>query len=157
MSVTKQRVQKFFDEAVKEVQEQTAFQLGQLGEELKNYTRARHEDESWHDVTGNLRSSIGASVIVGGKEYYRPPMEQVKDGAEGVRKGNMVLDEAAKQHKNDDYALIVAAGEDYASFVEEMEGKDVLASTELKARHEITSYVQDAIDNAMARINRKNI
>lgn len=152
----KARCTKFFADAIKEVQEQTAIQLGYLGEDLVNKNRIRSKEDSWTDRTGNLRSSIGASVVVGGKEYFRTDFQQVKDGEEGVRKGNELLDTEATLHKQD-YALIVVAGMEYASYLEEFHHRDVLASTELQARQEIGSYLQDAIDGALTRINRWKI
>lgn len=152
----KARCTKFFARAIKEVQEQYAIFLGDLGEDLVNRNRLRGEEDSWIDHSGNLRSSIGASVVVGGKEYFRTDFQQVKDGEEGVRKGNELLDTEATLHKQD-YALIVVAGMEYASYLEEFHHRDVLASTELQARQEIGSYLQDAIDGALTRINKWKI
>lgn len=154
------RCQKFFEDAIKEVNDQTAIQLGYLGKDLVNKNRKRSKELSWTDRTGNLRSSIGAAVVVGGKEYFRTDFQQVNEGAEGIKKGNELLDTAESLYTSHDktpYALIVGAGMEYASYVEDRHHKDVLASTQLEAMREIDTYLQDAIDNALARITRWKI
>lgn len=62
--------------------------------------------------------------------------EEVNQGSEGVKTGKDLAKELAKRYSNN-YVLIVVAGMNYAEFVEAMDNKDVLASTELWAREQV--------------------
>lgn len=52
------------------------------------------------------------------------------------------------------YALVVVAAMNYADFVEAKENKDVLASTELRARSVVDGKLKLAVDKAVSRINQ---
>ncbi len=63
-----------------------------------------------------------------------------------------MVEELAKQY-SDTYALVVVAAMNYADYVEALENKDVLASTELWARGVVDSYIVEAKERAIKRIN----
>ena len=54
----------------------------------------------------------------------------MKQGSEGVKVGKDLAEELARRYPND-YVLVIVAGMNYAEYVEAMDNKDVLASTEL--------------------------
>ena len=58
-----------------------------------------------------------------------------------------MIDALAKEYSQT-YAMVVVAGMDYASYVENMNGKDVLASTRLWAESVIGERIEDALHNA---------
>lgn len=91
------------------------------------------ENGGYHDVTGNLRSSIGFVVLVDGKEVRRAEPKQYAgsqgDGAKGVTEGQAFLD-SLKAKFPWGVVLIVCAGMEYAAFVEDVRHKDVLTSAE---------------------------
>ena len=125
---------------------------------LQCITEAR-DHPGYMDQTGNLRSSIGFAVVVDGKIVTKSGFTQVQgrgenmalvryktkagkevkfwakgksgDGSEGVRQGEQLLDKLASEHSTG-ICLIVAAGMDYAVYVEGM-GKNVLTSASLLA------------------------
>lgn len=110
--------------------------LSKLGEQCVTKIRDRAGDKSWYDQTGNLRSS-GGYVIAHNKNIIQySTFNQVKQGSEGVKTGKDLAKELAKRYSNN-YVLIVVAGMNYAEFVEAMDNKDVLASTELWAREQV--------------------
>ena len=109
--------------------------LSRLGEECITRVRDRSFAESWNDQTGALRSSVGYAVLHNGRIVIDGGFDKVKDGAEGVAEGRVMVQKLAELF-NRGYVLVVVAGMHYAEYVEAMTDKDVLASTELFARQE---------------------
>lgn len=108
-----------------------------LGEEGVRITRERPQEESWFDRTGNLRQSIGYFILRGGQEV--------------ASTGNRPSALAPDPYKGD-MDLTLFAGMNYASFVEAIAGKDVLASTETWARANAHKYYENGIKKALQRI-----
>lgn len=129
------------------LQEQIIIQLQYLGQECVSRIRGRGQSESWIDRTGNLRSSIGSAVYENGKKKLATAFESVFGGQEGSEAGKRMIDALAKEYSQT-YAMVVVAGMDYASYVENMNGKDVLASTRLWAESVIGERIEDALRNA---------
>ena len=129
------------------LQEQIIIQLQYLGQECVSRIRGRGQCESWIDRTGNLRSSIGSAVYENGKKKLSTAFESVFGGQEGSEAGKRMIDALAKEYSQT-YAMGVVAGMDYASYVENMNGKDVLASTRLWAESVIGERIEDALHNA---------
>lgn len=129
------------------LQEQIIIQLQYLGQECVSRIRGRGQSESWIDRTGNLRSSIGSAVYENGKKKLSTAFESVLGGQEGSEAGKRMIDALAKEYSQT-YAMVVVAGMDYASYVENMNGKDVLASTRLWAESVIGERIEDALHNA---------
>lgn len=110
--------------------------LSKLGKQCVTKIRDRAGDKSWYDQTGNLRSSVGYVIAHNKNIIQYSTFNQVKQGSEGVKTGKDLAKELAKRYSNN-YVLIVVAGMNYAEFVEAMDNKDVLASTELWAREQV--------------------
>ena len=110
--------------------------LSKLGEQCVTKIRDRAGDKSWYDQTGNLRSSVGYVIAHNKNIIQYSTFNQVNQGSEGVKTGKDLAKELAKRYSNN-YVLIVVAGMNYAEFVEAMDNKDVLASTELWAREQV--------------------
>ena len=110
--------------------------LSKLGEQCVTKIRDRAGDKSWYDQTGNLRSSVGYVIAHNKNIIQYSTFNQVNQGSEGVKTGKDLAEELAKRYSNN-YVLIVVAGMNYAEFVEAMDNKDVLASTELWAREQV--------------------
>ena len=110
--------------------------LSKLGEKCVRKIRDRACDKSWYDQTGNLRSSVGYVIAHNKNIIQYSTFNQVNQGSEGVKTGKDLAKELAKRYSNN-YVLIVVAGMNYAEFVEAMDNKDVLASTELWAREQV--------------------
>lgn len=110
--------------------------LSKLGEQCVTKIHDRAGDKSWYDQTGNLRSSVGYVIAHNKNIIQYSTFNQVNQGSEGVKTGKDLAKELAKRYSNN-YVLIVVAGMNYAEFVEAMDNKDVLASTELWAREQV--------------------
>lgn len=122
--------------------------LDYIGLKVIRYIRDRSGEESWIDQTGNLRSSIGYVIVRNGKIVKRGGFEKV-DGpkrSETTEDGSVLGENYAKRLAADytkGFALIVVAGMDYASYVEDMESKDVLKGGELEAEKLVKKLIDD--------------
>lgn len=125
--------------------------LSYLGEQCVIKVRDRSANESWIDQTGNLRSSIGYGIYEKGRKEIESAFKIVKKGREGSAEGKKMIDELAGLYSNT-YALVVIAAMSYAEYVEAKDNKDVLASTELFARKEVSKYLNKALQRANDKI-----
>ncbi len=82
---------------------------------------------NYRDVTGNLRSSVGYTIIVDGKILE----ENYSGNSEGISKGKSVARELLTQQP--EIGLVIVAGMKYASQVESR-GRNVLTSAEQLAK-----------------------
>ena len=127
--------------------------LSYLGEQCVRRVRDRSGKESWFDQTGNLRSSIGYAVYEEGKTVIESAFNQVGQGSHGGTSGRKLVAELASKYA-ETYAMVVVAGMEYAAYVEAMNNKDVLASTELWAKGEVDRYINQALSRAANRISQ---
>ena len=121
--------------------------LSYLGEQSVAKIRDRSFEESWIDHTGNLRSSIGYAIYDYGKEVVKSAFPVVRQGSEGRSEGNKYVDELAHQYSNV-FALVVVAAMSYAEYVEAIDGKEVLASTEIWEKSQMNTYLEKAKQRA---------
>lgn len=138
-------------EKIVNVRMQTALQM--LGSECVNKIRDRKQEESWFDQTGNLRSSIGMAVVNRGKIAVESAFKTILKGAKGSEEGRKYVESLAHLFA-DTYSLVVVAGMSYAEYVEAMESKDVLASTEVWASKELKKYIDAAMTGAKKDIDK---
>lgn len=119
--------------------------LSRLGEEGVAFARDRSQEDSFNNITGNLRSSIGYAVYKDRKQVTKSGFKAIPapsgDGSLGKQYGEMALVRAAKDISPTDTALVLVAGMSYAQYVEAMDNKDVLASTELYVKAKFPSYL----------------
>lgn len=127
--------------------------LSYLGEECVIRIRDRSGEDSWFDQTHNLRGSIGYAIYDHGKTVIESAFEQIKTGTQGPIEGRKMIADLASKYA-ETYALVVVAGMEYADYVEAMNNKDVLASTELWAKGEIDRYIDQAKIRAEKRISQ---
>lgn len=95
------------------------------------------------DQTGNLRSSIGAIILLDGQIVSRSGFEVVMGGSFGANEGLTYAQEIAAAYPRG-IALVVVAGKDYAAHVA-ARGRDVLSSAVLKA--------EDIVPRMMRQLN----
>ena len=153
MSTSEVKMKSFLNRAAKYLQTTILKALSKLGDECVVKVRDRAETESWINQTGNLRSSIGFATYDRGKKYMMSTMSTVLKGKEGSAAGKKMIDELAKEYANV-YALVVIAAMEYASYVEAVESKDVLASTTTWAKGVVEGRINTAVKYAMAEINK---
>lgn len=152
-NLTDNILDKFFSESSKIIKEEIVRALSYLGEQAVNLARDRGQDVSWIDHTGNLRSSIGYGVFENGKEQIRSAFSQVKEGIDGSTAGKRMVEELSNLY-TDTYVLVVVAGMNYASYVEAIESKDVLATATLMAKSKMNTYMDKALERAAKRIDK---
>lgn len=143
-----------FDAIPRVIDEEIIRSFSYLGEKCVRRIRDRRGQDSWFDQTSNLRSSIGYAIYRDGIKVTESDFAQVKDGAEGSATGRKAVIELATKYSDSTYVLVILAGMEYAVYVEAMEGKDVLASTELWARSEADGYLEKALQRASMRIDK---
>lgn len=109
-------------------------QLTYIGEQCVTIARQRG---SYNDITGNLRSSIGYMILQDGEPVSQGRSQRYSGekggGDEGVQAAQALLDQLRGKFPKG-IVLIVCAGMRYASYVEDIHHKDVLASAEQTAR-----------------------
>lgn len=142
-----------FQKAAKVIFDRIQYNLNYLGLLCIKRIRDRSGEESWFDQTGNLRSSIGYAIYSYGQKQIESSFDSVLGGAEGSQQGRKMVAELASKY-SDTYALVVVAAMEYADYVEAMESKDVLASTEIYAKREVERYLQKAIKEAEREIQQ---
>lgn len=109
-----------------------------LGEKCLIEARDRPQSVSWIDHTGNLRSSVGYVVVYNGSIVKYGGFTGL--GTEGKGEGKSLAESLASKFHSC-YALVVVAGMNYASKVEAIENKCVLASAELLALNTVPSMM----------------
>ena len=126
------------------------FRFTQIGEEAVKIAREKlPEDGSFHDVTGNLRSSIGYVVLHDGREV--PVKDGVKaypkgeSGAKGVAEAQQLMSRLKAKFPYG-IVLILCAGMEYAAFVENVKHKDVLTSASHLAEALVNKLLKNIVD-----------
>lgn len=113
-----------------EIKDFIVFRFKQIGEDAVKLAR---EVGGYHDITGNLRSSIGYVILVDGQAVVEGKPEQyagkIGDGSKGVVEGQRFLNRLKAKFPWG-VVLILCAGMEYAAFVENVKHKDVLTSAE---------------------------
>lgn len=130
-----------FDAFLAEIERQQIEALQRLGEQCVLHARTVPSDVGFHDITGNLRSSIGYMVFVDGVAVHGSYV-QVKEGSEGIKAGESLAKKVGQETKG--VCLIVTAGMNYALYVES-KGKDVITSAEHLAERELPRMLEDLV------------
>ena len=128
--------------------------LAYLGEQCVRRIRDRSGEKSWFDQSGNIVSSYGFDSSMGKAAHAKQVEYVTKEdkkvsftarvkagGQEGAKTGKDLAEELIKRYSND-YVLVIVAGMNYAEYVEAMDNKDVLASTELWATDKIPQMLE---------------
>lgn len=145
-----------FVKAAKIIFDRVQYNLNYLGLQCVKRIRDRSGDESWYDQTGNLRSSIGYAIYSYGMKQIESAFDSVLGGSEGSQKGKKMVEDLSSKY-SDTYALVVVAAMEYADYVESIDSKDVLASTEIYAKSQVNRYLEKAIKEAEKEIQRLEV
>ena len=156
MTTPQAAIEAFFKKSFEIIQREIFMAFAKLGEECVVKIRDRSQDESWYDHTSNLRSSIGYAIYDYGVKQIESAFNVVGSGSQGSTEGKRMVEQLAREYSNT-FALVVIAAMNYAEYVEAIEGKDVLASTELWAKAEVDKRLQRAKESAIRKINALQI
>ncbi len=146
-------IDELFEKAAKIIFEKVQYNLNYLGLLCVRRIRDRSGVDSWFDQTGNLRSSIGYAIYSYGQKQIESAFDSVLGGSEGSQKGRKMVADLASKYSST-YALVVVAAMEYAEYVEAIDSKDVLASTEIYAKSEVKRYLEKAIREAEKEIQK---
>ena len=146
-------IDELFEKAAKIIFEKVQYNLNYLGLLCVRRIRDRSGVDSWYDQTGNLRSSIGYAIYSYGQKQIESAFDSVLGGSEGSQKGRKMVADLASKYSST-YALVVVAAMEYAEYVEAIDSKDVLASTEIYAKSEVKKYLEKAIREAEKEIQK---
>lgn len=119
--------------------------LNYIGQTVVNEIRTSHIS-NWEDRTGNLRSSIGYMILVDGVPKKQSSFERVygpdadKADKDGPAEGKNYLQSLVSLFPKG-FALVIVAGMEYASYVEKMQNKTVLAQGEIEARKLVNQMI----------------
>ena len=101
---------------------------------MKVVTAVRTSEVSfWNDDTGNLRSSIGYVIMYDGVVRFENFQTCNGKGPDGATTAKSFAYEIASRYPKG-IALVIVAGMEYASYVEAIESRNVLAGGELLAK-----------------------
>lgn len=125
MDAIDKKIAKEINRAEKEILKKLSF----IGENAVNDARANGD---YLDHTGNLRSSIGYTILKNGETVSTSSFDQVKQEASKAKEESTKLLEELRTKFNTGFVLIVVAGMDYAVIVE-ARGRNVLSSSKLLA------------------------
>ena len=150
---SRKAIDELFAKTAKIIFDRVQYNLNYLGMLCIKRIRDRSGDKSWYDQTGNLRSSIGYAIYSYGRKQIESTFDSVLGSSEGSEKGRKMVEDLASKY-SDTYALVVVAAMKYADYVEAIESKDVLASTEIYAKSEVNRYLEKAIKEAEREIQR---
>lgn len=156
MTTPPEALDRFMMAAFTIIRNEVSKALVKLGEECIAKIRDRSGSESWYDQTGNLRSSIGFAVYDYGWKKVQSSFQTVMGGSDGSSEGRKMINNLANEYSKV-YALVVVAGMNYAEYVESLENKDVLASTELWAKGVIDARLERAKKSALANIEKLSL
>lgn len=124
----------------------TQNELNQLGLQMTTAARMKTKGQGgFNDQTGNLRSSIGFILMYDG-EVVTEDFKIAEGGTDrttGVAKGKEEAERISKESP-EGWAIILVAGMEYASWVENM-GYDVISGTTLGADKKL----QRALNNVL--------
>lgn len=127
--------------AVRKLDTEIITRLSYIGQKVVDGIRDGSLSD-WNDHTGNLRSSIGYCVLANGSVVERQGFQVVLEGQQGSINGSAFLDSLVASADTKGYVLIIVAGMNYASYVEDIYGKPVLALGRLEAERMIAEMIQ---------------
>ena len=125
-------ITKYLQNYAKRIEEALVYILEAFVEELINHAKS---SAGYVDRTSNLKSSIGGYVVKDGRVITHRGFVNEKGASEGAQTGLEFINSLLAQHSKG-YGIIIVAGMNYASYVENLYGLNVLKKTELKAGSE---------------------
>lgn len=125
MDAIDKKIAKEINRAENEILKKLSF----IGENAVNDARGNGD---YLDNTGNLRSSIGYTILKNGETVRTSSFDRVKQEASKAKRESTKLLDELRTKFNTGFVLIVVAGMDYAVTVE-ARGRNVLSSSKLLA------------------------
>jgi len=144
------RTLQMLDTAEREITEVVSSAFAEAGEFIVEKVR-NGEMSNWMDVSGSLRSSIGGVVCSRGHIVKMFGFEAVLNGSGGADKGREMARSLAAEYSMYDNVLIIVAGEEYAVYVEAVDGKVVLSAAYLYIEKQMPALLRNKIRNVLRK------
>lgn len=147
------QINSYLQERINTLDELMIRNLNYLGEECVNLAKNL---DTYQQQTGNLRNSIGYVVVKHGN-VINSKFEVKERGPKfnsNETPGEVVGENFAKEiaiSYPQGYCLIVVAGMEYASYVENVHGKDVLHPSQVLAKTRINQIAQSLVNTMRKR------
>lgn len=145
---TPQEIRDALQREVRKQERRIVSMLNYVGQTVVNEIRAG-QISNWIDHTKNLRSSIGYVVCLDGvpqnmSAFEQMPAAEIGNGEtqSGSVEGRQFIQSLVPLFPKG-IALIVVAGMEYASYVEKLENKTVLAQGEIEAKKMVDKMIQE--------------
>jgi len=125
--------------------EEKILKILQRGGEM--FIREARLHGKYNDITGNLRSSIGYVIVKDGRPIAGK-IQEAKSGSDrrtGVATGERLLKQLAGEHTKG-WVLIGVAGMDYAVYVENLDGKDVITGSAKETEQFLRTTIKKVVD-----------
>jgi len=137
--VNKKEVSAYLASMAHRIEAALVFRLEALVAELQNHAKL---NAGYTDRTSNLKSSIGGVVVKDGKIITYRGFVKEAGATVGDQTGLELINSLAAQNRRG-YTIIVVAGMNYASYVENFHNLNVLKKTELLLPKEIGKVLKD--------------
>jgi hypothetical protein len=129
MTTPMSEIDKFIADEIRKSEKDIIKKLSYIGEAAVNEARSNGD---YIDRTGNLRTSVGYTILNDGKTVILSDFNKVKQESTEGKQTSLALINELKEKYNKGFVLIVVAGMDYAVYVEAL-GRNVLSSSKLLA------------------------
>lgn len=132
------QLQKQLIAAGQRIQEALIYRLEALIAELQNHAKL---NAGYQDQTSNLKSSIGGVLLKDGQpvSYATFVKEGTADTGDAI--GEEFLNEMVKK-VGSGFVILMVAGMEYATYVENQHGLNVLKATELKMQTDLVKIIK---------------
>jgi hypothetical protein len=147
---TKKAVEKqIFDEASR-IEKALIYTLEYMVRDLINHAKL---NKGYKDQTANLKSSIGGCVLKNGKPVtYRGYTGKKVGSQTGLEYLNSIIPEVKMEQG---YVIVVTAGMEYATYVENYHGLNVLKKSELYMNQELPKLMAELKTKVAKKFGKK--
>ena len=132
----KQVLQRYLLNYAKRIEAALIYRLEYLVAELENHAK---DNAGYQDQTANLKSSIGGVVLKDGKPIAYRGFEGTQ---EGTGTGLEFINSLLSNYKSG-YVVLIVAGMEYATYVEDMHNLNVLKKTELEMQRQLPRIMKE--------------
>lgn len=133
----KQAVANYIQEETKRIEAALIFGLEYLVEKMVNHAK---KSAGYEDQTSNLKSSIGGVLLKNKKPVTFRGFVNEGTATDGAQTGLEFLNSKISEMQ-DGYVILIVAGKEYASYVENFHELNVLKKTELKMQSEFPKMI----------------
>ena len=129
--INKDEISKYLKQQVLLIEKELIYRLEYLVADLQNHAKTSAE---YIDQTSNLKGSIGGCVLKDGKPIS---YKGFNGGGELGNKTGLEYLNSLISEQGSGYVILVVAGMNYASYVENYHNKNVLKKSELKMNRDL--------------------